>query len=86
MDLLASAQAKKSGLSRDDGGVIVTQVDPNGALGELLVEGDIILSVNDQRVRTPAEFVQAAGLNREAVKIVVRRGRSTLTATIGLPR
>jgi serine protease Do len=86
VDVLPSAQAKKAGLSRDDGGVIVTQVDPNGALSELLVEGDIILGVNDQRVRTPTEFVQAAGASRDSIKIVVRRGRSTLTATIGLPR
>jgi serine protease Do len=86
IDVVPSARAKQSGLTREDGGVIVTRVDPSGALGELLVEGDIILSVNDQAVRNPTDFVKAAGMSEDMIKIVVRRGRSTLTATLALPR
>ena len=86
VDLPPAARAKQSGLTRDDGGVIVTRVDPNGALGELLVEGDIILNVNDQPISNPTDFVKAAGMIQDTIKIVVRRGRSTMTATLSLPR
>ncbi len=76
--------ARQAGLSSRDGGVLVTGVNPGGALGELLVVRDIILSVNDQPVRNATDFTKAVGQNDRSIKLVIRRGRSTLTATLTL--
>jgi serine protease Do len=60
-------------------GVIITSVDPNGdAAEEGLQRGDLIVSVNNQLVTTPAQVVAAVDAARRAgrssVLLLVKRG------------
>ena len=62
-------------------GVIITAVDPNSnASDEGLQRGDLILSVNNQPVTTPAQVVAAVDVARKAgrssVLLLVKRGTS----------
>ena len=60
-------------------GVVVTSVDPNSNAGEQgLQKGDLIVSVNNQSVVTPAQVITAVELARKAgrssVLLLVQRG------------
>jgi serine protease Do len=60
-------------------GVIITAVDPNSNAGEEgLQRGDLIVSVNNQAVRTPAQVIAAIDAarkaNRSSVLLLVKRG------------
>jgi serine protease Do len=62
-------------------GVIVTGVDPNSDAGEQgLQRGDLIVSVNNQSVTTPAQVIAAVDAARKAgrssVLLLVKRGTS----------
>jgi serine protease Do len=62
-------------------GVIITSVDPNGdAADEGLQRGDLIVSVNNQLVTTPAQVVAAVESARKAgrssVLLLVKRGNA----------
>jgi serine protease Do len=62
-------------------GVIITSVDPNGdAADQGLQRGDLISSVNNQPVTTPAQVIAAVEAARKAgrtsVLLLVRRGSS----------
>jgi serine protease Do len=62
-------------------GVIITSVDPNGDAAEQgLQRGDLISSVNNQAVTTPAQVIAAVEAARKAgrtsVLLLVRRGNS----------
>jgi serine protease Do len=62
-------------------GVIITSVDPNGDAAEQgLQRGDLISSVNNQPVTTPAQVIAAVEAARKAgrssVLLLVRRGNS----------
>jgi len=62
-------------------GVIITSVDPNGdAADEGLQRGDLIVSVNNQLVTTPAQVVNAVDAakkaGRSSVLLLIKRGNS----------
>lgn len=62
-------------------GVIITSVDPNSNAGEQgLQRGDLIMSVNNQGVATPAQVIAAVDLARKAgrssVLLLVKRGNA----------
>ena len=75
---LTAQSASTYGLSADDQGLLVTQVDPSGsAAGAGIRQGDLIQEVNRQPVRTFAEFssaIQQSGA-RPALVLVKRRDR-----------
>ncbi len=62
-------------------GVIITGVDPNSDAGEQgLQRGDLIMSVNNQPVNSPAQVIAATDAARKAgrtsVVLLVKRGNS----------
>ncbi len=70
----------RGNLPADSRGVIVTSVDPNSDAAERgLQRGDLIMSVNNQAVTSPAQIValvdQARRGGRAGVVLLVRRGR-----------
>ena len=69
-------------------GVIVTAVDPNSNAGEQgLQRGDLIVSVNNQRVNTPGQVIAAVDAarksGRSSVLLLVQRG-STPGVFVGI--
>jgi serine protease Do len=71
--------ARAANLPPSAHGVIVTAVDPNGdAADEGLQRGDLILSVNNQQVTTPAQVIAgvdaARRAGRSSVLLLVKRG------------
>ncbi len=73
--------ARAANLPANARGVIVTAVDPNGdAADEGLQRGDLIVSVNNQLVTTPAQVVAAVDAARRAgrssVLLLVKRGNA----------
>ena len=63
------------------GGVLITTVDPNSNAAEQgLQRGDLIISVNNQAVRSPAQVIAAVDAARKAgrssVLLLVKRGNS----------
>ena len=80
--------ARAANLPPNAHGVIVTAVDPNGdAADEGLQRGDLIISVNNQLVTTPAQVVAAVDAARRAgrssVLLLVKRG-ATPEAFVGV--
>ncbi len=70
--------AKEVGLSKQDGGVMVTEVDRRSQLAQYLRVGEVIVSVNNQRVSTPEDFVAAIGRNKDnALRLIVKNNLST---------
>ena len=62
-------------------GVIITAVDPNSDAAEQgLQHGDLILSVNNQPVRSPAEVIAGADgarkAGRSSLLLLIKRGNS----------
>jgi len=60
-------------------GVIITQVDPSSASGEKgLQRGDLIVSINNQAVTSPAQVIAAVDgarkAGRSSVLLLVKRG------------
>jgi len=73
--------ARAANLPTTSKGVIITSVDPNGdAADQGLQRGDLIMSVNNQPVTTPAQVIAAADAARKAgrssVLLLVKRGNS----------
>jgi len=71
--------ARAANLPASARGVIITTVDPNSNAGEQgLQRGDLIVSVNNQPVSTPAQVVAAVDAARKAgrssVLLLVQRG------------
>ena len=63
-------------------GVIITAVDPNSNAAEQgLANGDLIISVNNQPVTSPAQVIAAVETarraNRSSVLLLVKRGQAT---------
>jgi serine protease Do len=80
--------ARAANLPAGAQGVIITTVDPNSdAAEEGLQRGDLIVSVNNQLVTTPAQVVAAVDAARRAgrtsVLLLVRRG-ATPEAFVGI--
>jgi serine protease Do len=72
--------ARAANLPAGAHGVIITAVDPNGdAADEGLQRGDLILSVNNQQVTTPAQVIAgvdaARRAGRSSVLLLVKRGQ-----------
>jgi serine protease Do len=73
--------ARAANLPANAHGVIITAVDPNGDAGdEGLQRGDLIISVNNQLVTTPAQVIGIVEATRKAgrssVLLLVKRGSS----------
>jgi serine protease Do len=77
--------ARQIEIPADTKGMVVTEVDPNGASAERgITEGDVILQINRQSVTTPDE-VQAAidkSGNRPILLLVMRKGGTTFFTTV----
>lgn len=71
------AMAERNGLEANDEGLFVTRIDPSGSAAEAGIrQGDLILEVNRQPVKTVAEFnaaMQRTGA-KPALVLVKRRG------------
>jgi serine protease Do len=68
--------------------VLITAVDPNSSAGDQgLQRGDLIVSVNNQLVTTPAQIIAAIDASRKAgrtsVLLLVKRG-SAPEAFVGI--
>ncbi|MGH7754513.1 MAG: PDZ domain-containing protein, partial [Gemmatimonadales bacterium] len=58
LDELTPALARRSGRSEDEAGLLVTEVEPGSFADEIGVQPrDVILEVNQQRVRTRSDFL-----------------------------
>ena len=71
------------GLPRNEQGVVVTSVDPNGPAGQAgIQEGDVIEQVNRQPVRTPSDVHDALGRsgNRPPLLLINRNGQRVYVA------
>jgi serine protease Do len=73
--------ARATNLPAGSHGVVVTSVDPNSNAGDQgLQRGDLIVSVNNQLVTTPAQVIAAVDAARKAgrssVLLLVKRGTS----------
>jgi len=80
--------ARAANLPASARGVIITAVDPNSDAGEEgLQRGDLIVSVNNQLVTTPAQIVSAVDTarrtGRSSVLLLVKRG-SAPEAFVGI--
>ena len=64
-------------------GVVITQVDPNGAAGQL-APGDVVLKVNDTLVKTVDDFKRAVTAAKASGKkyVIVRVERRMETGEI----
>jgi serine protease Do len=70
--------AKELGLTAQDGGVMVTEVNRGSQLAQYLRVGEVIVSVNNQRVSTPEDFVAAIGSNKgNILRLIVKNNLST---------
>jgi serine protease Do len=71
--------AQQLGLDEDDGGVVITQVEPGSAAEEArLKRGDVILEVDREEVKSVAELKKQLADADEGVLLLIRRGDSTL--------
>jgi serine protease Do len=71
--------AKQLGISADNGGVVVTDVDPGGpAAGEGISRGDVILEVNKQPVNSTVDVQSAIekSAGKPVLLLVNSRGRT----------
>ncbi|MGN6057017.1 MAG: Do family serine endopeptidase [Sphingomicrobium sp.] len=76
---LSPELARSANLPPTARGVIITSVDPNSDAGQQgLQRGDLIVSVNNQRVTTPAQAIAAIDAarksGRSSVLLLVKRG------------
>jgi S1-C subfamily serine protease len=68
-------------------GVVVTDIDPEGAAANSgIQEGDVIVSVNQRRVSSLAEYGKAVkeAENRGSVALLIRRGNASLYVVLRL--
>jgi serine protease Do len=70
---------------RDTGGVVVTDIDPDGRAADAgLREGDVIRQVDGKPVRSAAELRSAlSGKADRPALVLVQRGDNTFFATVG---
>jgi serine protease Do len=71
--------------ARLKGGAVIMQVDPNGPAAGRLERGDVILSVNNQRVSTPAEAgreLQQVAAGRVARILIWRQDEGEIFLTL----
>ena len=69
--------ARELGLRPDVGGLLVRDVDPSGAAAEAGVRpGDVIVEVNRQPIRAPADLQKALERGGQAVLLINRQGRT----------
>lgn len=64
VDAIPSEVAKELGLSKQDGGVMVAELERTSPLASQLRIGDVIIEVDGQRIRTPEEFAIAISNNQ----------------------
>jgi serine protease Do len=81
--------ARAANLPASARGVIVTAVDPNSDAAEQgLQRGDLVISVNNQAVATPAQLIAAVDAARKAgrtsVLLLIQRGQSAPPLFVGI--
>jgi serine protease Do len=77
---LTAEMASRYGLEADDEGLLVTRVDPaSNAAGEGIRQGDLIVEVNRQSVKTFAEFNAAIGQSGTKPALVLIKRRNNVT-------
>lgn len=83
---LTPETASRLGLRRGTEGVLVTQVDPDGASAQAGVQaGDVIEQVNRQAVRTPADVQNALQRSGDGTAVLlVNRGGETIYIPVPL--
>jgi serine protease Do len=69
---LTREMSREFGLSNGEGGVLVSKVDRDGPMAELVAPGEVIMSVNNEVVSTPDELASAIGKARLPIRMVVR--------------
>lgn len=79
---VGEARTKSLRSSGNEGGVMITGVDPNGEAAEKGIHaGDVLLRVNDQEVTSPHDVVkaldQAKSENRKAVLLLIENTNGT---------
>ncbi len=82
------SRAAQLGLGPGAQGLVIDSIDPNGAAASAgLQEGDVIVQVNRQPVRTPNDLVNAlhASANRPAL-LMIDRGNQTFFIAVPLTR
>lgn len=79
LEQLTPDTAQRLGLRGNEQGLVISELDPSGAAAAAgLAEGDVILEVNRQAVRSASDFDAAMGRSsgRPALLLVNRRGNS----------
>jgi serine protease Do len=75
---LTPALADQLGLDQADG-VIVTDVDPNGAAAEAGIRrGDIIMEIDRKAIKDASQLSKMLDASKDSVLVLVRRGEATL--------
>lgn len=79
MQILSPALAIDLGLNPMQTGVVITEVEKTGAALQLgLLPGDILVSVNDQAVKSQKDAIDLLHNKENAWKLVVRRGNKLM--------
>lgn len=69
--------ARQLGLRPDDTGLVIREVDPSGPAAEVGMQpGDVIVEVNRQAVRAPADLQRALAKGGQTAMLVNRQGRT----------
>jgi serine protease Do len=85
---ITPALIQKYGLPEKITGVVVTQVDPNGAAAEFgIQEGDVIMKVNRENIRSVSDFQKQISDTKpgENILIYLRRGDGNLFIAFPMP-
>jgi S1-C subfamily serine protease len=85
---LTPALAKELGLSRRTEGIVVRDVNPDGAAASAgLIPGDVISQVNGQAVKTPGELRSALNQSTDRpALLLVTRENADIFLTLRHPR
>ncbi len=76
LEPLTPENAKEFGLSNGESGVLVSRIDRDSPLANLVVPGEVIVRVNNEAVSTPEEFASAIEQAQFPIRIVVRNATS----------
>ena len=85
---ITSALTQKYNLPQKITGVVVTQVDPNGTAAQFGIrEGDVIMKVNRENIRTVKDFEKQISDTKpgENILFYVRRGDGNLFLAFPMP-
>lgn len=79
MHLLSPALALKMGLNPMKGGIVITEVSDKGTAAELgILPGDILISINEQKVLTKKDVLSLLESNKAVSSLTILRGTKLL--------